>query len=229
MRVEPHTIGSILHVMKRGARGMEIVRNDSDRKHFLQSLFYLNDVHQDRNWRKNTKDLTFPERPSCWPPRKPLVDVWAWTLMPNHFHLILRERREKGISTFMQRLSGSMAARFNAKYQERGSLFQGAYKGRVVSDDADLRWLASYVMVKNTLELYPGGITKALARFDDAWKWGIKYPLSSMGFYAGEMPSPVIATEENVLLESFENAKHFKKDSYDMLKGFSEKHPLALE
>lgn len=220
MRVEPHTVGSVLHVMQRGTRGLPIVKDDSDRKHFMQSLLYLNDFHQDRNWRLSIKNLAFGERPALWPAPKPLVDVWAWTLMPNHFHLILHERVENGIANFMQRLCGSMSARFNAKYKERGSLFQGSYKGRVVENEHDLRWLASYVMVKNTFELYLGGLERAVEKFDDAWEWSAKHPFSSMPFYAKGPPSPIIETDKNMLLELFENRKKFKQDSRHMLQGY---------
>jgi len=223
MRVDPHTLGSVLHVMKRGARGMEIVRDASDKKHFLKCLFYLNDTHQDQNWRQNLTNAERFERPKHWPERKPLVDVWAWTLMPNHFHLIVRERTENGLSLFMQRLGGSMSARFNAKYKERGSIFQGAYKGRTVTEDADLRWLASYVMVKNTLELYPGGLAKAVTHLKKAWLWGIEYPFSSMGIYAGAHSSPIIETKDNLLQKLFKSPEHFKTDSFDMVRGFVEK------
>jgi len=223
MRVEPHGEGSVLHVLKRGGRGANIVRDESDKKHFLQCLYYLNDEHRDTNWLLSIQQGEFLARPPDWPRQKSLVDVWAWTLMPNHFHLILHERSDGGIAKFMQRVGGSMSARFNAKYQEKGSLFQGSYKARVVDVDADLRWLASYVMVKNTLELYPGGLTKALQNFDNAWRWGSAYPFSSMALYAAQKYSPIIATRDNVLREIFKDLKKFKKDSHDMLKAYAAK------
>lgn len=235
MRVEPHGEGSTLHVLKRGGRGANIVRDESDRKHFLQCLYYLNDEHQDTNWMHSVREQEFLARPSDWPSQKPLVDVWAWTLMPNHFHLVLHERQEKGIAKFMQRVGGSMSARFNAKYHEKGSLFQGSYKARVVEDDADLRWLASYVMAKNTLELYPGGLVKALKSFDVAWKWGIDYPFSSMALYAIKSTSPIVATNENLFLDMFKDPRKFKRDSRDTLDTYvaknTQKHQekLSLE
>lgn len=235
MRVDPHVIGSILHVTKRGARGMPIVRNGTDRWHFIDCLFYLNDEHQDENWRQSIADIPRFDWPKHWPRRKPLVDVLAWTLMSNHFHLILREKENGGISAFMRRLCGSMSARFNAKYGEKGSLFQGSYKGRLVSDDADLRWLVSYVMVKNTFELYPGGLARAVKNFEDAWRWGLEYPFSSLTFYGSETISPLMPTTDNILLEIVGDTKKFKKESQEIVKGYlemkaSKKHEdLALE
>lgn len=224
MRVEPHEIGSVMHIMKRGARGMPIVHDNADRVNFLRSIFYLNDEYQDSNWRGALKNVGIPFRPPHWPERKPLVALWAFTLMPNHFHLIVQEILDGGIAKFMQRLCGSMSAYSNAKYEQQGSLFQGAYKARAVHDDADLRWLASYVMVKNTLELYPGGIKKAANEFSKAWEWGLAYPFSSMRIYAGEITSPLIEVSENILYTLFKDPRHFKRDSRDMFEAYRERN-----
>lgn len=229
MRVEPHHIGSVMHVMKRGARGLPIVRDNIDRENFLKGLFYLNDKHQDQNWRHSLQQVIFPERPSFWPERKPLVDIWAWTLMPNHFHLIIHENQEGGIAKFMQRLCGSMSAYANARYGEKGSLFQGSYRGRVVEDDADLRLLASYVMVKNTLELYPGGLEVAKNSFEKAWQWGLRYPFSSMGIYGTNSHSPLMPVQGNILKRLFPSKKKFKNDSKAMLQAYKKKSDFFLE
>ena len=96
MRIEPHGVGSILHVIKRGARGMDIVRDERDRHRFGTLLFYLNDSFSDPNWIENLKFCRPFERPEHWPEREPLVRILAWTLLSNHFHLLLEEIREGG-------------------------------------------------------------------------------------------------------------------------------------
>ena len=85
MRIEPYGIGSIIHVVKRGTRGMEIVRDNADRERFVQLLFYLNDSFNDNNWRKTIVGLALFERPRRWPAREPLVRILAWTLTPESF------------------------------------------------------------------------------------------------------------------------------------------------
>src|SRR3989344_3262207 len=154
MRVEPHTLDSIVHVTKRGTRGMPIVRDSKDQYRFMRLLYYANDKFHDEYWERSTKDLGMFGRPHTWPARDPLVKILAWTLLPNHFHLVLKETAEGGIAKFMQKLCGSMTTHFNRKYKERGSLFQGSYKARTVDlrGDEYLRILAVYVMVKNTFE-----------------------------------------------------------------------------
>lgn len=216
-RVEPHGIGSIVHVIKRGTRGMEIVRDADDKRQFARSLFYLNDTHFHENWKRDTAALGMFECPVSWPEREPLVVILAWTLLPNHFHLVLQECSEGGIAKFMQRLCGSMTKSFNKKYREKGSLFQSAYKGKTVSTDVYLRQLIWYVLVKNSIELYPGGISNAVKNFNKAWDWGLKYPSSSFGVSVRCESSPILSDPEG-LTKNICQSPAFKKDSEEFLK-----------
>jgi len=221
MRVEPYAVGSYVHVMKRGARGMEITNNDGDKWRFVRSLYYLNDEHFDKQWMRNfsTKDKGVFYRPEEWPTRTPIVKILGYTLMPNHIHLLLLEIEEGGMSKFMQKLGQSMTNHFNEKYEQQGSIFQGPYKGRTVSDDRHLQYVASYIMVKNVFELFPdGGLKKAALNFEDAWKWATAYPFSSLGDYAGvRKNSPII--DKDILSDIFPSAYKFKSFSKDVILG----------
>ena len=201
---------------------MEIVRDDADRERFSLLLYYLNDSFSDDNWRKTITGLAPFERPDEWPVRDPLARILAWTLRPNHFHLLLEEITEGGISKFMQRLCGSMSAHFNAKYHERGSIFQGAYRSRTISEDSHLRYLAFYIQVKNVLESYPGGLARALEHFDDAWKWALQYRFSSLSSYVAETDSPI--TEAALLRALHSDMNDFKNEARDLLAGHIEHH-----
>lgn len=222
MRVEPYGVGSILHVTKRGARGMEIVRDVADRDRFVQLLFILNDSFYDSNWKKTTEIHGPFERPTEWPEREPLARILAWTLMPNHFHLLFEEIREGGISKLMQRVCGSMSAHSNAKHNERGSLFQGAYRSRTVSEDSHLRYLSFYIQIKNVFELYPGGLRQALNHFDEAWEWAARYKYSSLPMFLARTDSPI--TESEFLRELHPDTKSFKKEAYELLTAHIEHH-----
>jgi len=195
MRVDPREVGSVVHVIQRGARGLDIVRDKHDQVRFKALLFYLNDSFSDTNWLKTTKTFTQLQRPEHWPDRDPLVRILAWTLLPNHFHLLLEEIRDNGISKFIQRLCGSMSMAFNAKYSEKGSLFQGSYQSRTVDNDDYLSYLTFYIQVKNVLDLYPGGLTATIHNFDDAWLWASQYSFSSFASYATNTPSVLIDQE----------------------------------
>ncbi len=65
--------------------------------------------------------------------------------MPNHFHLIVYERRPSGISHFMQRVLNSYTKYFNQKYRERGHLFSGPFRAIAVGDEAELGQLSAHI------------------------------------------------------------------------------------
>jgi putative transposase len=226
MRVEAHGIGSVLHVVKRGGRGMEICRDANDRERFKRSLFYLNDEYVDPYWLTNTSNLALPNRPVHWRDRTPLVEILAWTLMPNHFHILLKEITDGGIALFMQGLCGSMTKQYNVKYDETGSIFQGGYRGRLIDNDDYLRYVLPYIAVKNVFELYPGGLVSAVRSFEKAWKWALAYPYSSLRSHASGESSPILAID--TVRDMLESGVQFKKNARDMLAAHAQQREIML-
>ncbi len=231
MRKEPYAVGSIVHVIKRGARGLEIVYDSGDRWRFLLMLRHLNDKHQPKDWLRDiTKEdlIKTLQRPSFWPEQKRLTKILGFSLLDNHFHLILEEIEDGGITDFMRRLCVSMTKGFNERYEEKGSLFQGAFKSVTVNSDLQLQRLAIYVMVKNTLEMYPeGGLKGALKDLDTAWEWAINYPYSSLGNYAGKRTSVIL--NKGVLGEIFPKPEILKEFAFEVMKDYKNELILPLE
>jgi putative transposase len=222
MRVEPCGVGSVMHVVKRGGRGMHIVRDDADKWRFVRTLYLLNDTYSNIEWTRHASCRLPFARPSHWPKRDPLVAILAWTLMPNHFHLLLYEIREGGIAKFMQRLCGSMTTYSNGKYDEQGSIFQGSYKGRNVDTEQYLQYVLPYIVVKNVFELHPKGLASAVQNFDDAWNFATSYPFSSFATSAFGRTSPVIDMDISAELGLLR--KDFKQSARDMLCAHTSSH-----
>ncbi len=74
-----------------------------------------------------------------------LVEFIAYCLNPNHYHFILRQLENDGVSRFMKRLGNGYTKYFNYKYDHSGFLFQGKFKARHIKDNASLIWLSVYV------------------------------------------------------------------------------------
>lgn len=229
MRKEPFFVGDFVHIFNRGNRKQEIVRDDRDKLYFLQVLYYLNDSHSIPNIFQKLNDefklnLSEFDWPKEFPERDPLVKIHAFILKENHFHLILEEIREGGISEFMRKLSTGVTNRFNKRYDETGKLFQGSYKARQIDKDNYLQYLNVYIHIKNVFEIYKGGIENAMKNFDDAYEFAKKYPYSSLSVYEG-IKSPlqkIIST--NWLIEAFGNNefRDFSKECLEYL-DFNEK------
>lgn len=230
MRKELFTIGSYVHVYNRGNRKQPIVRSASDRWHFLQMLYYFNNeisVINPFKDLKNRLNSTFNYRliwPKEWTSQKRLVKIIAFSLMENHFHLLLKEIREDGIALFMQKFGTGMANYFNAKYREVGRLFQGPYKAKVVDRDEYLKYLSVYIQVKNPFELYPKGFKSGIKNFDEAFEWTAKYPYCSLADYVGKRNSPIIS--KDILGEMFEVPEKYKEFTKYCLESINFKEKL---
>ena len=220
MRKEPFTTGDYVHVYNRGNRKQPIVLDEADRKRFLEMLYYFNADVSIQNifselCKKNFKfNLKWPED---WPEHKPIVKILAFVLMPNHFHLLLKETIDGGTSKFMQKLGTGITNYFNEKYDESGSLFQGSYKAKRVDRDPYLGYLSAYVQLKNPLELIKDGFKEAKNNFDHAFDLAVKYPYSSLAFYVTNNTSPII--EKEILGDLFPTPAAYKEFCRDCIMG----------
>lgn len=220
MRREPFTVGSYVHAIKRGARGLTIYREEPDKWRCLLMLRHFNDSFHSENWFKDLEDEgkvnTF-ERASFWPEQRPIVSVLAYTLLHNHFHLVLQEIKAGGIATFMGKVGKGISQHANMKYKESGSLFQGPYRSRTISEDTYFRCVLAYVMVKNVFELYPGGYAKAIKNYHAAYEWAKQYPYSSLMDYTGNRESLIL--EKTAVRELFPTAHSFQSFAEDYIAG----------
>lgn len=77
--------------------------------------------------------------------REPTVQLWAYCLMPNHFHFLLYQADSLGMSRFMQRLGVAYVMYFNRRYKRVGSLYQGRYKAAQVIGPRQLMEISRYI------------------------------------------------------------------------------------
>jgi putative transposase len=78
------------------------------------------------------------------------IDLLAFSLMPNHIHLELRQKKADSIIRFMKRLTTSYVMYFNKKYNRVGGLFQNSYKAALIQTDPYLLHLSRYIHVNPT-------------------------------------------------------------------------------
>ena len=74
-----------------------------------------------------------------------LVDVIVYCLMPNHFHLLIREKKAGGIAKFLGKLSTGYSMYFNNKNERTGALFEGRFKAKHIDTDEYLKYLIAYI------------------------------------------------------------------------------------
>jgi putative transposase len=127
------------HCYNRGAEKRTIFEDTYDYSYFLESLRAYNS-NEVLGKMRLYKDADLGPK---------IVDIVSFCLLPNHYHLILEERTENGISNFMKRVAGGYTMYFNEKYEHSGVVFQGSFKSKHVETDQDLKQLISYVTLNN--------------------------------------------------------------------------------
>lgn len=73
------------------------------------------------------------------------LELLAYCLMPNHFHLLIYQRQPRAMAQFMQSVLTSYSRYFNKKYRRTGSLFESRYKASMISDDSYLEHISRYI------------------------------------------------------------------------------------
>ncbi len=138
-------IGDIKHVFNRGVNKINTFNSDSDRQRFVECLYKFN--NKDTALRSEAEDF-FKNPP---PQEDKIVEILKWTLMPNHFHLLLVELVDGGITEFMKRLGNGYTKYFNIKNKRSGYLFQNT--ARMIPLENDRQFLyAPYYLDINILD-----------------------------------------------------------------------------
>ncbi|MFZ2205060.1 MAG: transposase [Minisyncoccia bacterium] len=134
--------GEYYHIYNRGNSKQRIFQDKQDYNYFISLLFISN---TDQNFNlydlKRNKDFDIYEIERI----NNLVAIGAYCLMPNHFHILITEKIEGGISKFMQKLSTAYAMYYNNKYKRTGGLFEGKFKSEHADNDNYLKYLFSYI------------------------------------------------------------------------------------
>ena len=150
--------GEFYHIYNRGIQKQPIFISDADRLRFLFLILMSQGSNTIGNAGRVLKSnvqhlmLNIKENLVNESLKKRKVELVAFCMMPNHFHLIVHELEEGGISKYMQRVQNAYAKYFNTKYEKTGHLFQGVYKSKHISDDIYLMHLSAYIH-KNPNEL----------------------------------------------------------------------------
>lgn len=94
---------------------------------------------------------------------KKIIDIIAYCLMPNHFHLLLKQNKDNGVTEFTSKLSNSYTKYYNTKYTRVGPLFQGEFKAVIIENEAQLVHVSRYIHLNPT--------SSCLVKRPDQYEW----------------------------------------------------------
>jgi len=211
-------VGGIFHVLNRGVDGRNIFLDEKDYFRFVHNLFEFNDLNPALNTKyyfNQSKDFGNPY--NIRKSRKLIVEILAFCLMPNHFHLLLKQRGEGNIIKFMQKLGAGYANYFNQKYKRSGALFQGRYKLLLLNSESHFVHLPYYIHF-NPLDLtMPEWRKGEIQNYQKAVEVLNSFRWSSHLDYIGKNNFPSV-TQREFLLKIFGGAENYKDNVKNWLK-----------
>lgn len=134
--VRQFVANGVYHCYNRGVEKRPIFMDTQDYGVFLNRL---------KQMLANPKDLTSADPIDHLKSYYGDVELLAYCLMPNHFHLLLHQTSDRSIPEFMRTLSTSYTMYFNKRYERVGHLFQGTYKARHVDNESYWLHISRYI------------------------------------------------------------------------------------
>ncbi len=156
--VKHYDVDSVYHAYNRGVEKRTIFMDQGDYLYFE----YLLERHLGPRQMIDSAGRNIPNFSEE-------VELLAYCLMPNHFHLLLHQSEIDGVSRLMKSVSNAYTAYFNKKYDRVGSLFQGVFKAAHVTDDVYYQHVSRYIHL-NAMDVGNA----------------FTYPYSSLGDYLGQ-------------------------------------------
>ncbi|MEI6528202.1 MAG: transposase [bacterium] len=172
---------NIKYIYNRGINKDEIFINNYDKERFLICLYKFNNV--DKSIRDRSKE--FFNDPY---PQKKLVEILKWTLMPNQYHLILKEKVPGGITEFIRRLSNGYTRYFNINHNKKGYLFEGRTQMVKLETKEQFLYLPLYVDLAPLDQYYPNWRKIGVHNPEKALELLADYDWSSFYDYSHDEP-----------------------------------------
>ncbi len=219
-----------------------IFSSEADMWRFLQGLYLFNDrnsssgilrqIERDNGGRINfnlLRDFVVRDKEN----REPLVRIMIDCLMPNHFHLLIEEITENGISRFMQKLGTGYAKYYNQKYNRVGGLFQGKFKAVEIKNDIQLQQVLGYINIINPGQLIKPNLkeegVRNMKEMEDILNFAKEYSFSTNPDYLGIRDSIII--DKGIYKEFFPIPEKYERFTRNFLlsKGCNINSDFALE
>lgn len=202
-RMTPLVSGEVYHVFNRGANRQPTFTNIREYKRAETTISFYRFLKPPMSLSKFLKleQIKQLEAFEMLQQNNKLIEIFCYCLMPNHFHLLLKQLEDKGISRFLSNLQNSYTKYFNTKHERDGSLFLDQFKAVRVETDEQLMHLSRYIH----LNPYTGYTIKSLENLEE-------YLWSSFPDYLHEGRQFV---NVNYILDFFKSSKDYKKFVFD--------------
>lgn len=202
------SIDEFYHLYNRGNDKRIIFNHEIDYQRFMVLLYLCNsdlkvDIGDSLKQGRTLSELYDLDK------GENLVDIISYCLMPNHFHILVKEKIEGGISLFMQKLTTAYTMYFNKKYNRNGSLLQGKFKGRHVEDDSYLKYLFAYFGLNPVKLIDKNWKENKIKDLKKAENFLMNYQFSSFLDHFSESRKEVVILNKESSPEYFKSKREF--------------------
>lgn len=156
IRKTPLITDQIYHIFNRSVAGQIIFRNSREYNLFIDSMEYysFSDVKlRFSHYVRLEKNIRLQTLVDLYKSSKKVVDIYALCVMPNHYHILVKQNVDNGISDFIRKLQSSYAHYLNIKTKRAGSVYQSPFKGTLIENDEQFMHVARYIHI-NPLTSY---------------------------------------------------------------------------
>lgn len=139
-RKTPLVNDEIYHIFNRGVAKLPIFEDRRDYNRLLETIYYyqFQGPKPQFSQLKRFKKFDFEKN-------KKIVEIICYCLMPNHYHFMIKQLHDNGISEFMNKVSNSYTKYFNTRHERVGPLLQGQFKAVRVESSEQLIHLSRYI------------------------------------------------------------------------------------
>ena len=184
----------IYHIYNRGVEKRTICMDKSDYFRFVHGLYEFNDTAPSQNIFYKLPNLRSYE--VGLRKKEPLVEIMCFCLMPNHYHLLLKQLVENGITLFMRKLGTGYTNYFNLKHKRVGALFQGIFKAVRVKREPHLLYLPHYIHLNPLDLLMPEWREQKIKNLHKALRFLETYNWSSYLDFIGKKNFPEVIKKD---------------------------------
>ena len=211
VRKIPFTHNEFYHIYNRGNSKQTIFHDYQDYCRFVNLLFLSNGENGFKIQFIKANEIYNFDR------GRQLVNIGAYCLMPNHFHILLNQRYENGISKFMQKISTGYSMYNNIKHERTGTLFEGKFKAEHIKDDRHLKYLFSYIHLNPVKLIDPNWKEMGIKNKDKALSFLSSYAYSSyLDFLNYNRPEVAVLNSET-FPSYFLSESSFKKEIFEWI------------
>lgn len=200
------------HLYNRGNNKQKIFRDKADYARFMGLLFACNSPH---GFKIDT--LSKKRSPYDFDRGDQIVHIGAYCLMPNHFHILITQAADGGISKFMQKLTTAYVMYYNKKYERSGGLFESKFKSEHADTDTYLKYLFSYIHLNPVKLIKPKWREEGIQDKKAAFKYLTEYPHSSCAEYLKMQRQEKMILNKESFPDYFPDEHHFQKELFDWI------------